>query len=125
MRRQLVWVALAWACALAVSGTASANADKNFQLRVLSSPPEMVTGGDALVQVTIPRNVPPAKARVLVNGADVTSTLALDRSARTLTGMVRGLHSGANTLAAESNAAGARGRPEAELTLVDHPVTGP
>ena len=123
MRRRLVWFVCV--CALAGAPTATANAEKNFQLRVLSSPPSMVTGGDALVEVTIPKNVPPAKATVLVNGADVTATLELDRKARTLTGMVTGLRLGPNTLAAESNASGARGRPEAELTLVNHPVTGP
>src|SRR5215216_1626911 len=68
MGRRLVCFALASACAVVWAAAASADADRNFQLRVLSSPPEMVTGGDALVQVTIPRNVPPAKARVLLNG---------------------------------------------------------
>jgi hypothetical protein len=124
MRGRVVWFALACACALAGAPTATANAERTFQLRVLSSPPSMVTGGDALVEVTIPRNVPPAKATVLVNGADVTSTLELDPKGRTLTGMVTGLRLGANTLAAESNGRG-KGRPEAELTLVNHPVTGP
>jgi hypothetical protein len=122
MGRRLVWFACV--CALAGAPTATADAERNFQLRVLSSPPSMVTGGDALVQVTIPKNVPPAKATVLVNGADVTATLELDRKAGTLTGMVTGLRLGANTLAADSNGLG-RGRPEAELTLVNHPVTGP
>ena len=84
----------------------------------------MVTGGDALIQLTIPRNVPLHKAVLLRNGTDVTSTLTLDPSARTLTGMVTGLRLGANTLVAESNGRG-KGRPTAELTVVNHPVTGP
>jgi len=84
----------------------------------------MVTGGDALVQLTIPRNVPLHKATLLRNGTDITSTLTLDKSARTLTGMVTGLRLGANTLVAESNGRG-KGRPVAELTLLNHPVTGP
>src|SRR4051812_29651153 len=101
MKRRFGWLVLACAGALSLAPAALANADKNFQLRVLSSPPEMVTGGDALVEVTIPNNVPPAKAKVLVNGVDVTSTLVLDFHTRTFTGMVRGLHPGANTLRAE------------------------
>jgi hypothetical protein len=84
----------------------------------------MVTGGDALVRVTIPRNVPLHKAKVFLNGSDVTSTLKLDPAARTLTGMVTGLNLGANTLSTRSNGRG-NGRPRARLTLVNHSVTGP
>src|SRR5215204_6862315 len=124
MTRRLFWVALAVATVLGPVPVATAAATHDFDLRVLSSPASMVTGGDALVQVTIPRTVPLHKATVLVNGEDVTSTLALDASARTLTGMIDGLHLGANTLAADSNGRG-KGRPRATLMLVNHPITGP
>jgi hypothetical protein len=99
-------------------------AAQNFQLEVLSSPPEMVTGGDALVRATIPQTVPPHQAVVRVNGVDVTGSLELDRQARTLTGMVTGLQLGDNTLRAEANGLG-MGRPTAQLTLKNHPTTGP
>ena len=121
--RGLVVAALAGAAVLTAAPTGTANAEKKFQLQVLSSPPSMVTGGDALVEVTIPKSVPPALAVVRVNGSDVTSTLALDASARTLTGMVRGLRLGANTLAADATGRG--DRVNTELTLVNSPVTGP
>ena len=65
----------------------------------------MVTGGDALVQLEIPRNVPMHQAKLFRNGVDVTSTLELNESARTLTGMVTGLRLGKNTLFADSNGA--------------------
>jgi hypothetical protein len=84
----------------------------------------MVAGGDALVQVTVPRSVPMHKATVLVNGADVTATLDRDDAARTYTGLVAGLRLGDNTLTADSNGRG-NGRPRSSLTLVNHPVTGP
>jgi hypothetical protein len=96
----------------------------DFQLRVLSSPPDMVTGDNALVRLRIPRTVPLHKAKLLVNGKDVTSTLELDSWKRTLTGLVTGLRLGANSVVAESNGHG-HGRPSARLTLVNHPVTGP
>ena len=99
-------------------------ATHDFEVKVLSSPPEMVTGDDALVQVSIPRTVPLHKATVTVNGADVTGTLALDAAARTLTGMVTGLELGDNELHVDSNGTG-NGRPTADVTLVNHPVTGP
>ena len=124
MTRRLFLAVAALGLMLGTSPAAHAATTHDFELEVLSSPAMMVTGGDALVRVTIPRTVPLHKATVLVNGRDVTSTLELDAAARTLTGMVRGLHLGANTLFADSNGRG-NGRPTALLTLVNHPVTGP
>jgi hypothetical protein len=124
MPKTLIFAALAVGLMLALAPAAFADDDDRgrggFELRVLSSPADMVTGGDALVRVTIPRSVRLHKVEVSVNGTDVTSTLQLDESARTLTGMVTGLRLGANTLSAD-----AKGRRAARLTLVNHPVTGP
>jgi hypothetical protein len=90
-------VAISLLLALATAPASLAGSKSHrFELRVLSSPPDMVTEGDALVRLTIPRNVPLHKAKVFLNGSDVTSTLQLDASARTLTGMVTGLNLGAN-----------------------------
>ena len=124
MPKRLLGMVLAVGLLLGTAPMAPAVTTHDFELRVLSSPPEMVTGGDALVRVTIPRTVPLHKATVSVNGADVTSSLRLDPAARTLTGMVRGLRVGENTLFAGSNGRG-KGRPTATLTLVNHPVAGP
>jgi hypothetical protein len=122
MKRTIL--ATAAAVAALAAGPAHGAATQEFEVKVLSSPPEMVTGGDALVQVTIPRNVPPAKVTVDVDGRDVTGLLTLDASARTLTGLVTGLELGENTLHVDSNGVG-NGRPTADLTLKNHPVTGP
>ncbi len=124
MRKRVAWAALVLAAALASAPASWAKDKHEFGLEVLSSPAAMVTGGDALVQLEIPQNVPLHKAKVFRNGTDVTATLELDESARTLTGMVTGLRLGSNTLFADSNGRG-NGRPTAELTLVNHPVTGP
>ena len=102
MRKSFLAAAVA-AVVLVAAAPAGADATHEFELEVLSSPPSMVTGGDALVRVTVPRNVPLAKATVAVNGRDVTGTLTLDADARTLTGMIDGLALGANTLVADSN----------------------
>jgi hypothetical protein len=115
---------VACTCAFAGASPAAAETSQDFEIRVLSSPPTMVTGGDALVEVTVPRTVPMHQATVLVNGVDVTATLQRNDAARTYTGMIDGLALGTNTLRAEANGRGV-GRPEASLTLVDHPVTGP
>ena len=60
----------------------------------------MVTGGDALVRLKIPRNIPLTKPKVFLTGSDVTSSLELDAAARTRTGLVTGLELGANSLTA-------------------------
>ena len=124
MRTRLALAALGVLGALASAPAALAAATHDFEIEVLSSPATMVTGGDALVRVDVPRTVPMHKAKLLVNGKDVTASLKVDESARTLTGMVDGLRLGENTLFADSNGRG-NGRPTAELTVVNHPVTGP
>ena len=78
MKRFVLAVTAAAALAFA-TGSADAAATHDFELKVLSSPASMVTGGDALVEVTVPRTVPLAKATVSVNGTDITGTLDLER----------------------------------------------
>ena len=122
MKRTVLAAVVAVAAIAAAPALGAATHD--FEIEVLSSPADMVTGGDALVQVSIPRTVPLHKATVSLNGNDITGTLELDAAARTLTGMVTGLQLGDNTLHADSNGQG-NGRPTADLTLKNHPVTGP
>ncbi|MEV0380904.1 DUF6351 family protein [Nonomuraea sp. NPDC050643] len=64
-------------------------------LEVLSSRPDQVSGGDALVRVRQTRG---AGLRVLRNGQDVTS--AFERTGDGLTGLVTGLAEGDNTITA-------------------------
>ena len=122
--RRSAWVALACVCALGGAPVSAAETTQDFAVRVLSSPASMVTGGDALVEVSVPRTVPMHQATVLLNGSDITSTLERNDAARTYSGMVTGLRLGANTLFVDSNGRG-NGRPTAQLTLTNHPVTGP
>jgi hypothetical protein len=91
-----------------------------LQLRVLSSRPELVTGGDALVRVELPTGVAPSEAKLTVNGTDATARLKADPSGRSLTGLVTGLSLGSNTLTAS-----APKKSAAKLTVVNHPITGP
>ena len=122
--RRLAWAALACVCALGSAPVSAAETTKDFAVRVLSSPASMVTGGDALVEVSVPRTVPMQQTTVLLNGSDITSTLQRNDAARTYAGMVSGLRLGANTLFVDSNGRG-NGRPTATVTLTNHPVTGP
>ncbi len=96
--------------------------DGTLALSVLSSRPDTVTGGDALVRVSVADDdVPLDAVAVTVNDVDVTASLTPDPSGRSLTGLVTGLHDAANVLAAQ--AATAASRTTARLT--GHPIEGP
>jgi hypothetical protein len=102
---------------LALPWAAAAQA---IQARVLSNPrPEFVSGGDVLVGVTLPAGVQASGVRLTLNGADVTSSLRADSAGRMLTGLVKGLVDGSNTLTASA------GKAIAKLTVVNHPNVGP
>ena len=94
-------------------------------IEVLSSAPEQVSGGDALVRVEVPRTVPLHQVTVTLDGADVTDAFSPVPGVRALVGLVEGLDVGANELRAAPNGRG-RGRPAAAtVTLVNHPINGP
>src|SRR5687768_13920400 len=78
------------------------------EIKVLSNRADIVSGGDALVQVT------PPGARVELNGKDVTSVFG-NRPDGRYVGLVEGLKLGDN----EVVAAGER------LTIRNHPSGGP
>jgi Tannase-like family of unknown function (DUF6351) len=82
-----------------------------------------VSGGDALVQVVVPRKVAPADVIVKLGRSDVTAAFSAG-AGRTLVGLVEGLENGDNTLTV-STEGGKRRVPRARLTLTNHPVGGP
>src|SRR5262245_10428166 len=103
-----------------IAATDAGRAADGLQLRVLSSRPETVTGGDALVRVELPAGVSPSDVKLTVNGTDATRSLKADASARSLMGLVTGFAPGSNTLTAS-----APKQSSAKLTVVNHPITGP
>ena len=64
-----------------LAAMSTGRAADQLQLRVLSSRPDMVTGGDALVRVELPAGVTAADVKLTVNGADATKQLKADASA--------------------------------------------
>jgi hypothetical protein len=96
-----------------------------FVVNVVSSAPDMVTGGDARLHIKVPRTVPLHKVVVRVNGDNQADNFRRIPGTRTLTGVVNGLEIGDNTVKVKPNGRG-RGRPRAiKLTLTNHPITGP
>ena len=114
------WRFLAAISVVVLAATHVGGAADGLQLRVLSSRPEMVTGGDALVRVELPPGLSPSDVKLTVNGTDATGRLKADASGRSLTGLVTGLTPGSNTLSAS-----APRQSSAKLTVVNHPITGP
>lgn len=98
--------------------------DRDFGIEVLSGRPDMISGGDALVRVTVKKkHVSVSDVRIELNNADVTGAFTANAAARTLTGLVTGLRLGENRLEVDGKRHG-RGS-EAELKLVNFPIEGP
>ena len=95
-----------------------------ISIKSLSTHPDTVTGGDALIGVDVPSDVALDQVVVKLNGADVTPAFHSNAATRTLTGLVTGMNNGANALAVYTNS-GALGTPADQLTLINHPLTGP
>jgi hypothetical protein len=106
----LVAVAPAWAA------VAAPVADGGPAIRVLSNRADLISGGDALVQVDLPRGV--RTARVTLDGRDISTTFAV-RPNGSYQGLVTGLYNGVNVLAADAGGGTAR------VTVTNHPNGGP
>ena len=87
-------------------------------IQVLSSKPEHVSGGDALVVAKLSN--PSAVLTVTLNGTDVSSAFKVDPlNAGHMVGLVSGVKDGANTLVVTADGA------SASLNMTGYPITGP
>lgn len=107
---------------LLAGASQSALADAALEIRTLSSRADFVSGGDALVEVRVPGGTQPNELVLTLNDKDVTSRLSPDPMRGSFVGLVDNLRLGTNELIATLHAAG---HPEARLTLMNHPITGP
>src|SRR2546422_6795557 len=117
MPRRFV-VSVAAAAALFTAGTGIAEAG-TLTVDVLSGRANLISGGDALVAVKLPRSVGPASVKVTLNSSDVTNEFAL-RPNGSYEGVLSGLQAGANVLEAE-----APGATAGTATIVNHAIGGP
>src|SRR5205814_145825 len=111
------------AAAAAVAVTPAFAADQ-LAITTLSSRPDMVSGGNALLRVDVPAPFSLGQIVVKLDGQDVTATFHADQAAHTLTGLVNGLAVGANGVEVFTNPTG-NGQPAEHKTLVNYPITGP
>ena len=95
-----------------------------FRIRTLSSRSDMISGGDALVRVDVPRTISLQDVRVMLNGSDVTSVFRQDEKSHVLTGLVAGLVDGTNTLNVMAGDVDKK-TFVAKLKIINHPIAGP
>lgn len=113
---RLIASAMAAIMIFASSGIPAAMAAERLEIRVLSSPrPDLVSGGDALVEVI---GAGTASVSLKVNGI-AGAVLRYDAARNSQTGLVTGLREGRNVLTVRA------GRRSAQLTLVNHSRNGP
>jgi hypothetical protein len=116
------WVrvtAIAAAAATTVLLSAAPALGADIGLRVLSNRADLVSGDDALVEVTAPAGTSASDLTLDVDGRDVTSAFTAQEGGR-LVGPVEGLHVGANVLTAR-----APDGSTSRLTITDNPIGGP
>src|ERR1700682_3334904 len=94
--RKLIKLLCGFALSMAMFHTSGGAADQKFHITVLSSRPEMVSGGDVLVQVAVPPDAALDRAMIRLNGQDVSAMFHPDAAAHALRGLVTGLKMGEN-----------------------------
>src|SRR2546423_7168101 len=96
----------------------------NFEIVSLSNRADLVSGGDALLEVRVPKNVPLNQVSLRLNGRVVTGAFRTHAAARTLRGVVTDLVDGDNEFVAEARGRGHAG-PHGRVTITNHPIGGP
>lgn len=114
---------LAAACLLAACASALAT-PKNVEIQTLSNRADLISSGDALVEVRLPKNLAPKNLELRLNGRDVTSQFHYIAAENRLVALLGGLVEGANKLVADANGNG-KGRPYATLEITNHSRGGP
>jgi hypothetical protein len=121
--QQLTWIGGACVAGLLTLFPAawSVLAAEKVEIRVVSSRPDMVSGGDALLEITGVTPTPASPAvSVTVNGRDLTNAFHAASPGGPLLGRVDGLTLGMNTVEVRAG-----GKSQARLDLLNHPITGP
>ncbi|MEP7274214.1 MAG: DUF6351 family protein, partial [Acidobacteriota bacterium] len=94
-----------------------------IEIRSISSRPELVSGGDALIEIKAPAGTAANQILLNLNGKDLAVTLHPEKDVNSFGALISGLSDGENTLRASVRSAGKTF--QANLKLTNHPITGP
>lgn len=103
--------------ALSQSGAASSG---EVAVNVLSSRYDLISGGDALVEIKALNGAKASELKVSLNGRELTTPLKFDQPSNTLRGVVDGLDNGANWLQVRGPTGYSFSQP-----LINYPISGP
>ena len=95
-------------------------AAQSISINVLSTRPDMISGGDVLVRIDS-SGVDLANLQMVLNDGNISPDFGPSGDSHSLQGLIEGLRDGANTLVAMDSAGSAR----SQITLLNHPITGP
>ncbi|TMB28288.1 MAG: hypothetical protein E6J62_17900 [Deltaproteobacteria bacterium] len=93
--------------------------EAKIQIKTISNRADLISGGDALVEIALSKAKLASSLRVQLNGRDVSSAFAVRGNGRIL-GLVSGLVNGNNVLVASTSKSHA-----ASLAITNHPIGGP
>jgi len=125
-RREDRFLSASLAAGLLLLGTATLAESRSagdLSIATVSTRADLVSGGDVLVRIDVPRSIALSDLEVRVNGAIVTAAFLPDSTGDALVGLVSGLKDGDNVL----TAATIRARPSrhARLAIRNSPSSGP
>jgi hypothetical protein len=112
-------IALAWMAGLALALPAlSTHAATGADIRVLSNRADLISGGDALVEVVWTAKTTLSAAKIALDGVNITSSFATRPNGRYM-GLVKGLKLGANVLTVRAPGI------SSQIVITNHPIGGP
>lgn len=123
--RRLPMLLIVAACAFGLNGCRRDaeplnDAAQSLSISVLSTRPDMISGGDALLRIDS-SGIDLDNIQVVLDDRDITTQFTPSTDSHSMQGLVEGLHEGTNTLSVMDGAGSAR----AQITLLNHPITGP
>ena len=118
-----VTAAMAAICMASTEVQAGQGSGHDFEINTLSGRPDTVSGGDAVIEVRVPRYMRASDVAVRLNGRDITGQFAANAAGNRLTGLVTGLREGKNrvTVSARHHH---RNQHFEKLEITNHPIHG-
>ncbi len=121
---QRVLLVLGVFAAVAALAIGNPSAQSNgVEMRTISTRPDLVSGGDVLIEIKAPAGTQADQIQLSLNGKDMATTLRLEKDTTSFRALITDLSEGENVLRAAIRSAGKT--RQATLKITNHPITGP